>query len=96
MAAASKRIVVQVTAQEKMAIAAKAQKLGLSIAELMRRGVAAYESKVPDEKLRVLPDIVMEATTFASEAIDDSLSFAHASNQRIAEMEAKALASKVA
>lgn len=95
MAGAVERIVVQATAQEKKAITAKAKKLGLPIAELMRRGATAYESEAADEELAALADKAMEAATRASEAIDDSLSFIEASNKRIAEMEAKAHAGKV-
>ena len=41
MAAAIARIVVQATAEEKKAIAAKAKRLGLPVSELMRRGATA-------------------------------------------------------
>lgn len=94
--AAVERIVVQATAQEKRAIAAKAKKLGLPVSELMRRGAAAYESEAADEELASLADKAKEAAERASESIDDALSFVEASNKRIAEMEARANAGKAA
>ena len=42
MAGAVERIVVQVTAQDKRTIAAKAKKLALPVSELMRRAAFAY------------------------------------------------------
>ena len=48
MAAAVERIVVQATPEEKKMIVLKAKKLGLPVAELMRRGATAYESSEAD------------------------------------------------
>ena len=90
MAAAIERIVVQATAQDKKVIAAKAKKLGLPIAELMRRGAFAYQSNEADEDLALLADSAKGAVERASAAIDDALAFVEASNRRIALMEAKA------
>ena len=61
MAAAVERIVVQATAMEKKAIAAKAKRLGLPISELMRRGASAYESAETDEELAALADAARDA-----------------------------------
>lgn len=91
-ATAIERIVVQATPQEKKAIMAKAKKLGLPIAELMRRGAAAYESAEADEELGALADKAKEAADRAADSIDDVLAFVEASNKRIAAMEAKATA----
>jgi hypothetical protein len=90
MAGAVERIVVQATAQDKKAIAAKAKKLDLPISELMRRGAFAYESSESDAELGVLADTAKGAADRAGAAIDDALSFIEASNRRIAAMEAKA------
>jgi hypothetical protein len=90
MATAIERIVVQATAQDKKVIAAKAKKLGLPIAELMRRGAFAYQSSKADEELAALADSAKSAAQRASAAIDDALAFVEASNRRIAAMEAKA------
>jgi hypothetical protein len=90
MAGAVERIVVQATAQDKKAIAAKARKLDLPVSELMRRGAFAYESGDTDAELGALADTARNATDRAGAAIDDALSFIEASNRRIAAMEAKA------
>jgi hypothetical protein len=88
--AAVERIVVQATAQEKRAIAAKAKKLGLPISELMRRGATAYRSAEADEQLGVLADAAKAAAERAAASIDDALAFIEASNKRIASLEVKA------
>jgi hypothetical protein len=91
MAAAVQRIVVQATAQDKKAIAAKAKKLDMPMSELMRRGAFAYESDLTDEELGALADAAKAAADRAGEAIDTALHFIDASNKRIAAMEAKAV-----
>ena len=90
VAAAVERIVVQATPQEKKAIMLKARKLGLPVAELMRRGATAYEPAKADEELGILADKAKAAADRASDSIDDVLAFVEASNRRIAAMEAKA------
>jgi hypothetical protein len=90
MAGAVERIVVQATAQDKKAIAAKAKKLGLPISELMRRGAFDYESSETDEALASLADAAKLAADRAGKAIDDALAFIDASNLRIDAMQAKA------
>lgn len=90
MATAVARIVVQATAKEKKAIAAKAKRLGLPISELMRRGATAYESAAADEELGALADAAKGAAERASAAIDSALAFIEASNLRIAALEAEA------
>jgi len=89
MATAVQRIVVQTTPQDKKAIAAKAKKLDIPIAELMRRGAFAYQSSDTDEELGMLADAAKSAADRAGAAIDDALHFIDASNKRIAAMEAK-------
>jgi len=90
MAAAVERIVVQATAREKKAIAAKAKRLGLPIAELMRRGATAYQSAEADEELGVLAEAAKAAAERAGASIDIALEFIEASNARIAALEAGA------
>lgn len=90
MATAIERIVVQATPQEKEMIMLKAKKLGLPVAELMRRGATAYESAAADEELGILADKAKAAADRASGSIDEVLAFVEASNKRIAVMEAKA------
>ena len=90
MAAAIERIVVQATAKEKKAIAAKAKRLGLPISELMRRGAEAYQSADADEELGALADAARAAAERAGASIDSALEFIDASNRRIAALEAEA------
>jgi hypothetical protein len=90
MAEAVERIVVQTTPQDKKTIVAKARKLDLPIAELMRRGAFAYRSAEADEELAALADAARAAAERAAASIDDALDFIEASNRRIAAMEAKA------
>ena len=90
MATAVERIVVQVTAQDKRAVAAKAKKLDLPISELMRRGAFAYEASDADAELGALADAAKAAADRAGAAIDEGLAFIEASNKRIEAMEAKA------
>ena len=89
-ATAIERIVVQATPQEKKAIVLKARKLGLPVAELMRRGATAYEPAEADEELGILADKAKAAADGASDAIDEVLAFVEASNKRIAALEVKA------
>ena len=89
MAAAVERIVVQATAQEKKAIAAKAKRLGLPISELMRRGASAYDATPADEELGALADAAQAAAERAGASIDSALEFIEASNRRIAALEAR-------
>lgn len=88
--AAVERIVVQATVQDKKAFVAKAKKLDLPLSELMRRGAFAYQSSETDAELSALADAAKTAADNAGAAIDDSLEFIAASNERIAAMEAKA------
>ncbi len=90
MAAAVERIVVQATPQEKKAIMAKARRLGMPIAELMRRGATAYELTADSGELGVLADQAKAAADRAGASIDEALTFIEASNRRIAAMEASA------
>ncbi|MCW5631945.1 MAG: hypothetical protein KIT17_01280 [Rubrivivax sp.] len=90
MAAAVERIVVQATAQDKKAIAAKAKRLGLPVSELMRRGAFEYESREEDAELASLADAAKAAADRAGASIDDALAFIDASNKRIDAMQAKA------
>jgi hypothetical protein len=89
---AVERIVVQATPQQKKAIMLKARKLGLPVAELMRRGATAYEPAETDadEELGILADKAKAAADRASVSIDDVLAFVETSNKRIAAMEAEA------
>lgn len=90
MTAAVERIVVQTTARDKQAIAAKAKKLDIPVSELMRRGAFAYQGGDHEADLATLADAAKDAADHAGAAIDNALAFIEASNKRIAAMEAKA------
>ena len=89
MAAATERIVVQATAQDKKAIAAKARRLDLPVSELMRRGAFAYQTSQADDELAALADAARAAAERAAASNDDALDFIEASNRRIAAMDGK-------
>ena len=89
MAAATERIVVQATAQDKKAISAKARRLDLPVSELMRRGAFAYQTSKADADLAALADAATAAAERAAASIGDALDFIEASNRRIAAMDAK-------
>jgi hypothetical protein len=80
---AVERIVVQVTPQDKKAVAAKARRLDLPVSELMRRGAFAYRADEADAELGALADAAKAAADRAAGAIDDALRFIEASNRRI-------------
>ena len=88
--AAVERIVVQTTAKDKQAIAAKAKRLDLPMSELMRRGAFAYVESNADDELGALADAARAAADHAAAAIDGALDAIAASNLRIAAMEAEA------
>jgi hypothetical protein len=90
MATAVERIVVQATAQDKKAIAAKAKRLGLPVSELMRRGAFEYQPREKDAELASLADAAKLAADRAGASIDDALAFIDASNKRIDAMLSKA------
>jgi hypothetical protein len=91
MTGAVERIVVEATPAQKRAIAAKARRLGLPIAELMRRGAAAYRSADADRELGALADAAKAAAERAGASIDQALRFIRASDRRIAALEARAV-----
>jgi hypothetical protein len=89
MAPTAQRIVVRLTASDKMALATKAKKLGIPMAELMRRGAFAYRSGEMDDELGALADTAKGAAERAGASIDAALELIEASNKRIAAMEAR-------
>jgi hypothetical protein len=89
MAAAVERIVVQTTAQDKKAIAAKAKRLRLPVSELMRRGAFEYQAREKDAELASLADAAKVAADRSCASIDDALAFIDASNKRIDAMLSK-------
>lgn len=94
MSAATERIPVLVTPEEKARISTQAKRARISMGELLRR--AARNAETPslsaeDEALlEGLLGRLVESTTCANMAVDDAMAFVKASNARIAAMEKKA------
>ena len=86
MAAATERIVVQVTAVQKRAIAGTAKRLGLNVSELMRQAAQGFTPSDDEQEIFALVERVNASTKEANDALDDALSFVAESNKRIAAM----------
>lgn len=86
MAAATERIVVQVTAAQKKAISGTAKRLGLNVSELMRQSAQGFTPSEDEQEILALVDRVNASTKEANDALDDALSFVAESNKRIAAM----------
>lgn len=91
MGAATERIAVLVTPQEKVRIARSAKATGLSMGEFLRRAAAAFRPEEEDKILAGMIDQMVKTTASASAAIDDALAFVDASNHRIAALERQLL-----
>ncbi len=90
MATATERVPVLMSAAEKKRLARQAQRAGISLGEYLRRAAAAFSPEEDNEALDALLTQVERSTAAASAAIDDTLAYVEASNQRIAAMEAAA------
>jgi len=90
MAAATERVPVLMTPAEKRRVVSKARKAGLTIGEYMRRAAEKYRPDEDDTALAAMIDEMNKATENAEKAIDDTLAFVAASNQRVATLEADA------
>ena len=88
--AATERVPVLMSPEEKKRVVARARKAGLTTAEYMRRAAASYAPDADEEALEVMIGEMNKATARAEKAIDEALAFVAASNRRIARMEAKA------
>ncbi len=88
------RVVVQIAAEDKRRISAKAKKLDMPLSELMRRAAFAYTSKEDDAELGLLADAAKRAADSSAASIDDAVSFIEKSNLRIAAMERAAAAAQ--
>ena len=86
MAAATERIVVQVTTLQKRAIASTAKRLGLNVSELMRQAAQGFTPSDDEQEINALIERVNASTKEANDALDDALSFVAESNKRIAAM----------
>lgn len=88
MTAATERIPILVTPQEKARIAKLASDAGLSMGEFLRRAANSFRPEDETEILSGMIDQMIKTTNRASEAIDDAMEFIAASNKRMAAMEA--------
>ncbi|WP_434718295.1 hypothetical protein P5W98_03440 [Paraburkholderia sp. A1BS-2L] len=86
MATATERIVVQVTAVQKRAIAQTAKRLGLNVSEFMRQAAQGFTPSEDEQEVLALVERVNASTKEANDALDDALSFVAESNKRIAAM----------
>lgn len=84
MATATERIVVQVTAVQKRAIASTAKRLGLNVSELMRQAAQGFTPSEDEQDMHALIARVNASTNEANDALDDALAFVAESNRRIA------------
>lgn len=87
MLTANQRIPVLVTAGEKARIAAMAKSAGISMGEFLRRAAGAYRPPEDDAVLEGMIAQMLKTTQQAEQAIDETLAYVEASNQRIAALE---------
>jgi uncharacterized protein (DUF1778 family) len=81
------RIDVRVTADEKGRITAAARAAGISTGEYLRRSATGHNVPQDETAINAMLCQLEESSRRASEAIDSTLAWIEASNQRIAEME---------
>ncbi|MGF6812108.1 uncharacterized protein (DUF1778 family) [Paraburkholderia sp. Clong3] len=81
-----RRIVVQVTENQKRAIRKNAQRLGLSVSELMRQAAKSLVPARDPEDIAGLLDRVKASTRQAGAALDETAVFVAESNRRIEAM----------
>lgn len=87
MTTATARVPVLMTKEDKVQIARKAKKAGMSVGEYLRRAGKSFNPSEDGEALEAMIDQMLKATERADQAIEEALTFVEASNQRIAEME---------
>jgi hypothetical protein len=90
MSAATQRIPVLVTPEEKEQISNRAKDAGLSVGEYFRRAVAAFQPAEDEALLEGMIEQMKKTAAMAEAAIDETLAFVAASNERIARMELRA------
>lgn len=87
MAAATERIVVQVTRQQKANITDAARQLGLNISDFMRRAAENFRGAPEDSDLEALLRQVEISTQQANTALDHVLASLAESDRRLASLE---------
>lgn len=88
MTAATERIPVLVTPDQKARIARKAKAANLTVGEFVRRAAEAYQPDDNDDVLERLIVQIKSTGAKASKALDASLAFVAESEKRIEQMEA--------
>jgi len=96
MSAATQRIPVLVTPEEKEHIANLAREAGLSMGEFFRQAAAAFRPSEDEAFLEGMIAQMSRAAAMAEAAIDETLAFVAASNERIAQMERRAARQRAA
>jgi len=87
---ATKRIHMLVTPTEKQKIAKKAAQAGISIGTFLKQAAAAYRSTEDDQILEWMIDQMTHSANRSIVAMNETLAFVDASNNRIASYEKNA------
>lgn len=85
--AATERIQVLVSPEQKARIASKATTVGMTMSEFLRCAADAYALSEDEAIMQAMIEQLTTTTAQACTAIDDALSFVEASNLRIADLE---------
>ncbi len=85
--AATERVPVLMTPQEKGLVVSRSKKAGLTTSEYMRRAAAAYRPTEDEEALEAMIEEMNKATENAQRTIDGVLDYVVESNRRIATMQ---------
>jgi len=70
--AATERIAVLISPEDKASFEAKAQRMGLSLGELLRRGAAAYEPEAGMDEISALLQSLSASHTQTVKALDEA------------------------
>ncbi len=85
--AATERIPVLMTPDEKNRIVVKARRAGMKTSQFMRVAAEQYQPSEDEKALEAMIEQMNRSTENASRAIDEALAFVEASNRRIEAME---------
>lgn len=94
--AATERIPVLVTREQKARLAKRAKAANLTMGEFVRRAADAYEPDADEKALKGLIAQVSKTAEQAIRVIDEALAFVAESQKRIAKMESAHAAKKAA
>ena len=96
MSAATQRIPVLVTPEEKEHFASLAREAGLSMGEFFRQAATAFRPSEDEALLDGMIAQMNKAAAMAEAAIDETLAFIATSNERIVQMELRAAGRRAA